>query len=511
MELYPFQKVFPERFRDIRSVLNGDDMGTGKTAQAIALDLSRRELSKEFAEGKTLVVTPLAVIESWKTQLKKWAPQIRVKSIDPKNRDEDLIESIYLREADFYITHWQGLRLMPELQEVKWFHLILDECHNLQNRKSLMTKAAKAIPAIFKTGLSGTPAYAKPDDLWSILNWLYPSFWSSYWDYFDHHVLWTDYNGYKQVIGVANEEELQEQMKSFYIRRLKEDVVKDLPEKIFQKVTVKLLPKQERAYKQMRTNMLAWVGKNEDSPVNTSAVVAQLIRLQQFASAYAEIVIETKTKPAYRKWEVYLKESGKLVATTDNEERAKFLSEFTSLGELVYDVETILVPETESVEEVLRLAEPSSKIDAAIELLKNTDKQMVFFSQFSQLINLFCERLAKNKITYSKFTGETNSSDRARSVNKFKTGKSRVFAATVSAGGTGLDGLQVADIVVFFDRPWSQPVFEQAVARLHRIGQKNCCQVIDLIASDTLEEKRIENIELSWSWIKKLLGESGDD
>jgi len=132
---------------------------------------------------------------------------------------------------------------------------------------------------------------------------------------------------------------------------------------------------------------------------------------------------------------------------------------------------------------------------------------MVFFSQFAQVINLFGERLKKHKISYATYTGLTTAKERAIAVDQFANGKIQVFAATLRAGGTGLDGLQVASNVGFFDRDWSHSINSQAIGRLHRIGQKNAVQVIDFIASGTLERKRMEKITMEWQWMRELLGE----
>lgn len=447
LQLYPFQQYTIDRLKDVRSSLIGDDMGLGKTIQGIALDLKRRELYGD-KNCKTLVITPLGVVPSWKMQFEAWS-DLKVLAINNRSR-QPFEEAVELGTHDVYIMHWDALRLMPVLAQQNWFHIIGDEIHKIQNRKTKVTLALKEIDATFKTGLSGTPAYDKPDDLWSVLNWLYPTYWTSYWKYFDHHVLWVDYNGYKQIIGVANQEELQEKMRGFYIRRKKEEVLTDLPDVIPDQRFVDLTPKQRRAYNQMRDSMLSWVGENEDQPVNASVVIAQLTRLQQFASAHATFDAE-----------------GKLI-----------------------------------------LADPSSKIDAALEILETANSPVVFFSQFSQVIDLFCRRLEGLGISYGKYTGSTTSKDRERIISQFMSGKLKVFAGTLGAGGTGLDGLQRAsDKIVFFDRAWSHSVNNQAIGRLHRIGQKNAVHVIDLIATGTIERKRIEKIELEWQWIRELLGE----
>lgn len=471
LQLYPFQQYTIDRLKDVRSSLIGDDMGLGKTIQGIALDVERRKLSSEWEKGKTLVITPLGVIPSWKKQFEKWA---NLKVITINNRDRlPFEEAVLFGTHDVYIMHWDALRLMPILAQQKWFHVIGDEIHKIQNRKTKVTMALKEIDATFKTGLSGTPAYDKPDDLWSVLNWLYPTYWTSYWTYYDHHVLWVDYNGYKQTIGVANQQELQEKMRGFYIRRKKEEVLTDLPDKYHTERFVDLTPKQRRAYNQMRDSMLSWVGENEDKPVNASVVVAQLTRLQQFASAHATFITEMHSvRGPDGDW-------------LRNEDGTK----------------------VKSPVDVLKLADPSSKIDAAMEILDSTNRQVVFFSQFSQVIDLFCSRLEAQGIPYGKYTGGTGAKDRENIIDGFKAGKIRVFAGTLGAGGTGLDGLQVADTVVFFDRAWSHSTNEQAIARLHRIGQKNAVHVIDLIATGTIERKRIEKINLEWEWIKELLGE----
>lgn len=471
LQLYPFQQYTIDRLKDVRSSLIGDDMGLGKTIQGIALDIERRKMSDEWEKGKTLVLTPLGVVNTWKKQFEKWS---NLKVIAINNRDRlPFEEAVLFGTHDVYVMHWDALRLMPILAQQKWFHVIGDEIHKIQNRKTKVTLSLKDIEATFKTGLSGTPAYDKPDDLWSVLNWLYPTYWTSYWSYFDKHVLWVDYNGYKQIIGVANQEDLQHKMRGFYIRRKKEEVLTDLPDKYHSEKFVDLTPKQRRAYNQMRDSMLSWVGEHEDKPVSAPVVIAQLTRLQQFASAHATFVTEYQSvRGPDGEWLL-------------NEDGTRYKAPV----------------------DVLRLADPSSKIDAAMEILDSTNRQVVFFSQFSQVIDLLCKRLETAGIPHGKYTGATNAKDRELIVDGFKAGKLKVFAGTLGAGGTGLDGLQVADTIVFFDRAWSHSVNDQAIGRLHRIGQKNAVHVIDLIATGTIERKRIEKIQMEWQWIRELLGE----
>lgn len=492
LELYGFQQESVNRLYNIRNVLIGDDMGIGKTAQAIALDLKRRKIKDEWKHGKTLVVAPLGVVKNWAREIRAWS-DLSVTTIDRKNRNPFLAD-VWRGKHDVYVMHWPGLRLMPELAKFKWFHVIGDECHFLQNRKSKQSIALKRIQATFKTGLSGTPAFDKPDDLWSVLNWLYPSFWNSYWNYFDRYVQWINCNGYKTITGVANEFELQMQMRGFYIRRLKQEVIKDLPDIIGPtRHIVDLTPKQRKAYNSMRDNMIAWIGQNEDQEIDVSVIIAKLTRLQQFACAYGEIVTDLKPKriqseDAHRVWKA--REEGRI------DDNGYFIDEHGK---------RTLFPHEKMV-----LTDPSSKIDAVMDIIQATNKQIVVFSQFSQVIDLLVERLKNNKITFGKYIGSTSTEDRNNIVEDFKTRKIQIFAGTLGAGGTGLDGLQVSDTVIFIDRSWSASVNNQAIARLHRIGQKNAVHVIDIIAGNTIDSKRIEQINMQWSWIKTLLGENDD-
>lgn len=451
--LFEFQKYCVNFLVDKKSVLIGDDMGLGKTIEAIVLDLERRIKQPNIVKHpKTLVITYLSIFSGWKNHFAEWAPNLRVKVIDNKNR-QPFIDAIANDEADVFILHWQAIRLMPELVDTNWFHIIGDEIHALQNRKSKQSIALKKIKAIYKTGLSGTPAYDKPDDLWSILNWLYPDFWSSYWKYFNEHILWVDYNGFRTVIGVAEAEKLQQQMSGFYIRRLKEQVLLDLPDKYYQTIEVDLDPKQFRAYEAMRRDMLAWVGEHENEPVAAPVVIAQITRLQQFASAYGQLD----------------EDSGKM-----------------------------------------RLSEPSTKLDAVMDIIHSTGAQIVVFSQFAQVIKLLQKRLESSKISHGIYIGETSTEDRAKIEEEFQNGNLQVFAGTISAGGVGIT-LTAASTVVFVDQSWSASLNNQAVDRLHRYGQKNAVQVIYINSRNTIDAKRIEQINLKWSWVRKLLGDSVDE
>src|SRR5258706_3153867 len=427
-------------------------MGLGKTYEAIALDVERRSHFPEY-KLKTLIICPLAMVSTWTRTWFQCAPDLNILPINNKDRSH-FIDELSQDNYDVFIMHWPALRLIDELEEVKWFHVIADEAHALQNRRSKQSIALKKLPAGYKSALTGTPAFDKPDDLWSILNWLYPRYWSSYWQYYNDHILFQNFNGYKTVIGVNNPEKLQQEMGAFYVRRLKEDVLLDLPNKYYSERRVDLHPQQARAYKNMKEDMVAWIGEREAEPVVAPVVIAQLTRLQQFACAFAEF---------------------------------------------------------DEVKQKMILSEPSSKLDAVMEIIEELgDRQVVIFSQFAQVIKLLAARLEKKGITHGKFIGDTPADERARIISSFQDGKIQVFAGTISAGGVGIT-LTAASTVVFVDRSWSAALNLQAEDRLHRIGQKQAVQVIDIIAEGTIDSARIKVIQRKWKWIKRLIGESVAD
>jgi SNF2 family DNA or RNA helicase len=494
MKLYPFQQEMVDKFEITPSVLCADDMGLGKTVEALALDLRRRTTQLngyKQTSCKTLIIAPLSVLPSWDKHIKMIWPAARTIMINPKNRDE-LIAALN-KPYHYYIVHWEALRLVSELKETHWWHIIADEVHRAKNRKAQQTIALKKLRTSYKTACSGTPADNNPEDLWSILNWLYPKTWTSHWGFVRHYVKIQAHNqgfclafnpetgeqcsqnhkrAYRKVVGVANVEQLHEAVESYFIRRTKDEVIKDLPDKYYTTIEVDLLPKQRRIYEQMRKDMLAWVGKHEHEPVAAPMVIAQLTRLKQFALGYAELETVRRGR----------KDCGE----------CKHLGMDKCVG---HDMERV------------KLSEPSAKLDALMEKIEdNPDEPFVVFSESKQIIKLLAGRLNRAGVSHVLLTGDTPQVDRARVVDAFQSGEVRVFAGTIAAGGEGIT-LTASRTVVFLDRTWNPSRNKQAEDRLHRIGQKNAVQVIDIVARDTVDGGRLQMLSLKWSWLKRLLGD----
>lgn len=456
LDLWEFQKEDLERFKDEPAVLAAWEMGTGKTRFGIARDLQIRE----NASGWTLVIAPLSTHQQWVDAFTEFT-NLTCIAVDRKNR-----HSLLKNPAHVYVVHWEGLRLMPQLKDIDWLHVIADEVHRAKNKDAVQTKAFKKLRTKWKTGLSGTPATSKPQDLWSILNWIDKRTYSSFWKYFEQYVEYeVEYKpgggNYRKMIGVKNIEHLQDRISPFFSRHLKKEaccehhpngVMPWLPDKYYRQIWVDLHPQQRKAYDQMQADMLAWVGEHEDEPIAAPVVISQLVKLQQFALGY----LEPRPDGSYD------------------------------------------------------MTEPSAKLDALVELLKdNPDEQIVVYSQWKAPLYMTKKRLEKEGISCATYTGDDSGSVRASNKQSFISGSSRVLLGTVGAGGVGVDGLQsAAATLVFLDRAWSPADNNQAEDRLWRGGQERGVQIVDIMARSTVDLGRHQRIEKSWGWIRALLGDN---
>jgi SNF2 family DNA or RNA helicase len=490
-QLYDFQKVAVRQILTHQwhshqtgtpdtSVLIGDDMGLGKTVEAIALDLNYRRAAEADYKAQTLVVTMTSVMGAWKKHYNEWAPWLKVMVVNRKNRNE-FVKALKARtgnglpEYQVFVCHWQILRFIAdELKDVPWFHIIGDEIQNIKNRKAQQTQVYKKLRTTYKTGLSGTWADNRPDDAWSVLNWLWPRKFTSYWGFFNYHVQHKKHNegtceaegcdkyhrrAFSEICGVHDVETIHRAMGAAYVRRTKEQVWEDMPEKTYEDREVELDPKQRRTYDAMAEDMLTWVGEHEDQPLAAPAVISQLVRLQQFAVAYGKMDVKYKDGQAYR---------------------------------------------------YLVLDEPSSKLDAAMDIIGATNAQVVVFGQSKQALNLLAARLVAAGISVRMLTGDVSQKDRDQSIEEFQAGHIRVFCCSIKAGGVGVT-LTAATVEIFLDRAWSPTANRQAEDRCHRLGQKNAVLIIILVARNTIDPARNAKIELKWSWVKQILENRKED
>jgi len=412
-KLYPFQRVGVSFLLLSSNTLLGDEMGIGKSIQALCF-------CEEIKAKKILIVCPNSLKFVWANEIEKWLG---------KEEEIEIYNGSALNlDKRFNIINYEALRLERNfnLQKINWDIVIADECHRGKSRKAQQTKALKKIPAQRKVGLSGTPILNRPDELWSILNWLRPKIYTSYWRFFEQYVDYWDGRFGKVVTGSKNLDQLKKELEPIMIRRTKKEVLPDLPEKTYQNIYVELELEQRRIYKEMKKDFIAKLNENEE--IKASAVIAQIIRLKQIA-IHPSLLLDDYDKNL-----------------------------------------------------------PSKKLETLFEIIEDTDKKIVVFSQFARAIKIIEEELKIRKIGYAKIVGEVKSEQREKEIERFQNNEScRIFIGTIQAGGQGIT-LTAADTVIFLDPYWVEKIEEQAVDRLHRLGQKNNVTVIRLIAKNTIEE-----------------------
>jgi len=459
LELYDWQKADVEKILRQKAGAIGSEMGTGKTLEAIQLMDQWWEQHKQLPD---LVVAPLNTFDGWLDKFQQMKPETDLVVIDRKNRGA-FVSALERRASgrgggDVFLCHWDALRLMPELRKVQFGTIVGDEAHRMANRKNQWTQAMKRLRCAHKLAMSGTLSGDKPQNLWSVFNWLWPSYYTSYWRFFEHYV---DYEiqypqGFKKQTGVKNIEALHEEIAPWFVRHLKREqccpahpqgVMSWLPEKSYETIWVDLAPAQRRVYEEMRKKMVAWLGEQEDTPLLAQIAVVQMVRLQQMALAMPTM-----------------------------------------------DGDTVL------------LDLPSSKADAIVEMIADhPEKKFVVATSSKKFAYLLADHMRNKKIDVP-FVLSGDTKDRTDMVRRWGDGDSRTFIGVIAAMNEGIDGLQwYSDTMIFADRSWSAVQNKQCEDRLHRGGQENAVQIIDIMARNTVDLGRHQKLEQKWSWIRALL------
>lgn len=417
-DLRDYQEVGYQWFKTLSHYHLGgilaDDMGLGKTLQTITFLLSEIEEKDHF---KALVVAPASLLYNWKKEFEKFAPQVKTAVIiGSKQKRRKTMEEV---EADVYITSYPLLRKDVELYDQHLFHtLILDEAQAVKNHLTLTAKAVRSIHASQRFALSGTPIENSLDELWSLFYTISPGL-------FDN----------KKAFLTLEPDYIAKITRPFILRRVKKDVLHELPDKIETVNYSKLTKDQKEVY-------IAYVEKMQEQLNET---------------------IETKGF-----------EKGKL----------EILAGLTRLRQICCHPSLFLE----------NYAGQSGKLDQLKELmaeLKQNGKRTLIFSQFSSMLSLLNKTLQEEGYDTFYLDGTTPADKRMDMVDAFNEGEKTAFLISLKAGGTGLN-LTGADTVILYDLWWNPAIEEQAAGRAHRIGQKNVVQVIRMITEGTIEEKIYE-------------------
>ncbi|MGN0907558.1 MAG: DEAD/DEAH box helicase [Bullifex sp.] len=426
----PYQK---DGFRWLKTLYDyrfggilADEMGLGKTIQVISLMLS---LKQSGVEGTNLVVCPASLVYNWEAELEKFAPELScsVMAGTPEER-KNLIASI--GKYDVAITSYDLLKRDISLYKDRSFHLlIIDEAQYVKNQGTGASKTVRILNAKVRFALTGTPIENRLSELWSIFDFLMPGFLYNY-ERFRRDI---ELPVMKKSDAKASSK-LKSMVSPFILRRLKTDVLRDLPEKL-----------EEVSYSEMTEGQR----KLYDAKV-------LLVRKE-------------------------VEESDEQTFKTN---KLRILSELTRLRQLCCDPSLVFEDYKEG----------SGKLDSTMDLVGRAideGHRMLLFSQFTSMLSVIAGELDKKNIRYYVITGETPKSERLRLVESFNNGSTPVFLISLRAGGTGLN-LTGADVVIHYDPWWNAAVQDQATDRAHRIGQTKVVTVYSMIAKNTIEDKIIK-------------------
>ena len=476
-ELFPHQRAGVQFLKVARRALLADEPGLGKTAQAIRALKAINEAGEEVFPA--LIVCPNTVKKNWKREFDRWWPGLNVEVIKGSASQR---RKSFEAGADVYVINWESLRAhsrlgsygsvalarctecgghdssvsenrcevhVRELNTIDFKAVVADEIHRSKEPKSKQTRALWAATgnADIRFALTGTPIANDVVDLWSILHWLSPEEWPSKTRWIDRMInTMLNAFGGMMVLGVKPhmEEEFYAGINPRMRRMLKAKVLHWLPPIITERRDVEMSAKQKKAYDQMRDLMIAEL--EGGTAVMATSPLTQVTRLLQFASSYAEMVADEST--------------GELRAV---------------------------------------LAEPSCKVDALIDDIKNGDfgdDSVAVCAVSRQLIELLSAAMTKLDIKHGLITGAQNEDERQQAIDDFQSGKIKWILFTAQAGGVGVT-LTAARRLIMLQRPWSLVDYKQALDRVHRIGSEihDSIVITDYVTEGTVEERVIQVLD----------------
>ena len=399
-----------------------DDMGLGKTVQVLSYLLAMKEGGQALP---SLIVCPASLVLNWQEECKKFTPQLTCIAVDgDAARRAELAKQ--WADADLVVTSYDLLRRDEELyMEQQFYACILDEAQAIKNHTTQKYKAVCGVNSKVRFALTGTPVENRLGELWSIFSFLMPGYLPPYRTFcarFEKPIVQEDD---KDAL-----RRLNQLTGPFILRRMKSEVLKELPPKTENIHRIELDTDQRKLY------LAAVVDAREKlraaKPEDKMAVFAVLMRLREICC------------------------DPRLVA--DNWEGG------------------------------------SAKLEACMELVTAAVEgghRILLFSQFTSMLELLAKRLDEAGMSHFTLQGSTPKPVRAELVRRFNSGEADVFLISLRAGGTGLN-LTAADIVIHYDPWWNVAAQNQATDRAYRIGQQNPVQVYKLIAQDTIEEKIVE-------------------
>ncbi len=411
-----------------------DDMGLGKTLQMISVLLAAKENGES---GVSLIICPASLVYNWQEEFRRFAPQLAVRTVTGNLlQRRDILDAAFpdpaggsesSEKTDVLVTSYDLLKRDAAFYEGKeFFWEVLDEAQYIKNPQTAVSKAVRIIRSRHRCALTGTPIENRLSEMWSIFDFLMPGYLYGYSTFRSQIEI--------PVTREKNEEvtaRIRRMVAPFILRRLKKDVLKDLPDKLEEVRYARFEPEQQRIYD------------------------GQVVHMRSLLEAGADM----------------------------NSRRIQILAELTKIRQICCDPG--LLAEYDG---------PSAKREACLELIKSAidgGHRMLVFSQFTSMLELLEKDLAAEDIAFYRITGSTPKEERLRLVHAFNEGSVPVFLISLKAGGTGLN-LTGADMVIHYDPWWNIAAQNQATDRAHRIGQTRKVTVFKLIVRNTIEDKILE-------------------
>ncbi len=404
-----------------------DDMGLGKTLQTLAHILAEKERGR--LDRPALVVVPTSLIPTWRSELRRFAPDLRLLVLHGNGR-QGLFPLI--PECDVVLTSYTLLlRDQEELLPRDWHLVVLDEAQAIKNPTTKLARTACQLKARQRLALTGTPMENHLGELWSVFHFLMPG-------------LLGDRESFRRVFRIPIEKEGDEQrqqllisrVRPFLMRRTKEEVAAELPPKAEVLREIELADEQRDLYESVRLAVHARIRdeiRERGLARSSIAILEALLKLRQVCCD-PRLLKDFKgdSTPSSAKYELLMEMLARMV---------------------------------------------------------ETGRRIIVFSQFVEMLELIEAGLKKQHLPYVMLTGRTR--DRETPVRRFQEGEVPIFLISLKAGGTGLT-LTAADTVIHYDPWWNPAVEAQATDRAHRIGQDKKVFVYKLIASGTVEERMVE-------------------
>lgn len=444
--LYPYQKEGVRFAFEAGKAVIADEMGLGKTIQAIG---TAELMKKERLADSVLIVCPTSLKYQWKKEIERFTDSTAV-VVEGNHLAR---KKLYASKQHFYkiVSYNSMCNDIKILRSLSTDFLIMDEVQRLKNWKTQISQAARHIDSQYAVILSGTPLENKLEELYSIMQFVDQYCLGPYYQFMAQTVITSDTG---KVVGYKNLNTIGERLKGVLLRRRKRDIALQLPE---------------------RTDKILFVPMTEE----------QQAMHDEFHASVAQLVY---------KWTRY-----RFLSEKDRKRLLLFLSQMRMVCDSTYILD--------------QKSRYDTKIEETMNILRNVfesgEEKVVIFSQWERMTRLIAAELDKQGMQYEYLHGGVPS-ERRRTLTENFTEKpeSRVFLST-DAGSTGLN-LQVASILINLDLPWNPAILEQRIARIYRIGQRRNIQVINLVSSQTIEERMLSTLNFKSSLFQGILDNGND-